>query len=173
MAGIYLRKNKFTGKVLNESDGRKISKTNFERSFLGRVSDAENPEHKFKNKFKSLQKYWSNRYKWDLFLPLSEKDEHFFNSLRSMLTKEQSEFDAQVLALTKVTIDSINVKSLRNHLKVTDASIKSIGLMESLLDRLHSPNTSTLVSLMRGIQSVRSLALHIEKVLTTKKQCQS
>ncbi|EHS7016815.1 hypothetical protein ACUB10_001073 [Escherichia coli] len=137
-------------------DGRKISKTNFERSFLGRVSDAENPEHKFKNKFKSLQKYWSNRYKWDLFLPLSEKDEHFFNSLRSMLTKEQSEFDAQVLALTKVTIDSINVKSLRNHLKVTDASIKSIGLMESLLDRLHSPNTSTLVSLMRGIQSVRS-----------------
>ena len=73
-----------------------------------------------------------------------------------MLTNEQSEFDAQVLALTKVTIDSINVKSLRNHLEVTDKATKSISLMETLLERLKSPNLSALSSLLKGVQSVRS-----------------
>lgn len=73
-----------------------------------------------------------------------------------MLTKEQSEFDAQVLALTKVTIDSINVKSLRDHLEVTDTAVKSIKLMERLLDKLKSPNVSNIASLLKGIQSVRS-----------------
>ncbi len=137
-------------------EGRKISKTNFERSFLGNYYDAENPEHRFKNMFRSLQEYWSKRHGWNLFLPLSPKDVHFFDSLRSMLTKEQSEFDAQILALTKVTIDSINVKSLRDHLKVTDTAIKSITLMELLFDELKSPNLPDLVGLLKGIQSVRS-----------------
>ncbi len=73
-------------------------------------------------------------------MPLSIKDEHFYESIRSMLTSEQSEFDAQVLAFTKVTINSINVKSLRNNLEVTDKSIKSISLMETLLERLEFPN---------------------------------
>lgn len=135
---------------------RKISRTNFERSFLGNFFDAENPEHKFKQEFKCLQDYWCNNYGWSLFLPLTQKDEHFFNSLRSMLTKEQSEFDAQILALTKVTIDSINVKSLREYLDVTDSNIKSIGLIEALLTELQSDNLKEQISLLRGIQSVRS-----------------
>lgn len=137
-------------------EDRKISRANFERSFLGNVFDAENPEHIFKQNFKRLQDYWQNKYGWSLFLPLAKKDEHFFNSLRSMLTKEQSEFDGQILALTKSTIDSINVKSLREYLKVTDPSIKSIGLMELLLTALQSRNLTEQVSLIRGIQSIRS-----------------
>lgn len=140
-------------------DGRKISRTNFERSFLGNFYDPENPEHRFKNKFKELQEYWNKKYGWYLFLPLSTKDEHFFDSLRSMLTKEQSEFDAQILALTKVTIDSINVKLLRTHLGITDKSIKSISLMESLLDKLQSSHLAALTSLLKGIQSVRSTSV--------------
>lgn len=137
-------------------DDRVISRTNFERSFLGNFYDAESPEHKFKVKFKALQDYWIKKHGWDLFLPLSAKDEHFLTSLRSMLTKEQSEFDAQVLAITKVTIDSINVKSLKKHLELTDSDVKSIVLMESLLNSLGSEKKSELVSLLRGIQSVRS-----------------
>jgi hypothetical protein len=137
-------------------DERKISRTNFERSFLGNFYDPENPEHRFKNKYNELQKYWNEKYGWHLFLPLSAKDEHFFDSLRSMLTKEQSEFDAQILALTKITIDSINVKPLRVHLGVTDKSIKSISLMESLLDKMQSSNLTALAKLLKGVQSVRS-----------------
>ncbi|SFN56590.1 hypothetical protein SAMN05660284_01778 [Formivibrio citricus] len=137
-------------------DGRKISRTNFERSFLGNFYDAESPGHRFKQKFKDIQEYWNKKYSWLLFLPLSIKDEHFYESLRSMLTNEQSEFDAQVLALTKITIDSINVRCLRNHLIISDTSIKSISLMEALLEKLKSPHLPALSSLLKDIQSVRS-----------------
>jgi hypothetical protein len=137
-------------------DGRNISRTNFERSFLGNFYDAENPELRFKSKFREIQEYWSKKYGWYFFLPLSSKDEHFFTSLRSMLTKEQSEFDAQILGLTKVTIDSINIKQLRSHLEVTDESIKSISLLEKLLEKLQSHHIEALGGLLKGVQSVRS-----------------
>lgn len=137
-------------------DGRRISRANFERSFLGNFYDSENPEYRFKQKFEDIQKYWNEKYGWHLFLPLHNKDEHFYSSIRSMLNNEQSEFDSQVLALAKVTIDSINVRPLRDHLEITDKSVKSISLMEALLERLKSPNLSVFSSLLRGIQSVRS-----------------
>jgi hypothetical protein len=137
-------------------DGRMISRANYERSFLGNFYDSENPEHKFKNNYRALHDYWSEKYGWDLFLPLSDKDEHFLSSLRSMLTNEQAEFDAQVLALTKVTIDSINVKCLKKHLQVDEGDFKSIALMEVLLQRLKSKKVIELISLLRGLQSVRS-----------------
>ncbi|MBD2036215.1 hypothetical protein H6F76_14440 [Leptolyngbya sp. FACHB-321] len=137
-------------------DGRKISRTNFERSFIGNFYDPENPEHRFKHKYKEIQKRWKKKYGWQLFLPLCEKDEHFLGSLRSMLTNEQSEFDSQVLALTKVTIDSVNVKSLRSYLGISDPNAKSISLVEELLRQLQSEHLVALTSLLRGIQSVRS-----------------
>lgn len=137
-------------------DGRKISRTNFQRSFLGNLFDPENPEHEFKHKFSKLQTQWSDLNGWDLFLPLSEKDQHYFSSIRSMLTNEQSEFDALVLALSKVTIDSINVKELRSYLGISDTEIKSIALVEQLLTKLNASNISRYVELLRGVQSVRS-----------------
>lgn len=137
-------------------DGRKISKTNFERSFMGSFYGPENPEHKFKQKYEEIQDYWKKKYGWPLFLPLHERDRHFFASLRSMLTNEQAEFDSQVLALTKVTVDSINIKSLRSHLNISDPNIKSISLMEEMLRQLGSEQLENLIPLLRGIQSIRS-----------------
>lgn len=137
-------------------DGRTISDANFQRSFLGNFYDADNPEHKFKNKYERLQKEWQEHYGWSLFLPLSDKDNHFIKSIRSMLTNEQSEFDGQILSLTKTINDSINVKELRKFLEITDQDIKSIGLMEELLKKLEIKDSSTHISLLRAIQSVRS-----------------
>lgn len=137
-------------------DGRKISKTNFQRSFMGNFFDPENPEHKFKSKYRLLQEAWKEKYGWTLFLPLSDKDEHFLNSIRSMLGNEQSEFDSQILALTKTTIDSVNIKDLRKFLGTTDSDSKSIALIEALLIKIQAPEATTHVTLLRGIQSVRS-----------------
>lgn len=137
-------------------DGRRISRTNFERSFLGNFYDPEIPEHKFKYKFKEFQDYWSKTHGWQFFFPLSDKDEHFWTSLRSMLTNEQSEFDLQILGLTKLTIDSINVKELRSHVGITDSSSKSISLVEELLKQQNSSHLTALTALLRGLQSVRS-----------------
>ena len=137
-------------------DGRKISQTNFQRSFMGNFFDPENPEHKFKNKFHKLQEQWEAANGWKLFLPLSYKDSHFLSSIRSMLTNEQSEFDAQILAVTKVTIDSANVKDMRAFLDINDPSVKSIALMEALLKKIDASDIAQHIEILRSIQSVRS-----------------
>lgn len=137
-------------------NGRNISLTNFRRSFLGRFSDPENPEHAFKYEFKRLQDAWHKKYGWTIFLPLAKRDEHYLNSIRSMLSNEQSEFDSQILALAKVTIDSINVKEVRGLLGLPDPERLSIALIESLMKKLQINNTLLYADLLRGIQSVRS-----------------
>ncbi|ASL00629.1 hypothetical protein [Xanthomonas citri] len=136
-------------------DGRSISRTNYERSFLGNFYDPENPEHSFKSSFSQLQKEWIDSFGWPLFLPLIDKDKHYFSSIRSMLTSEQSEFDEQILALAKVTIDSVNVQSLRTHLVLTDDDSKSIVLLDKLMATMGMDNERA-SALLRAVQSVRS-----------------
>lgn len=137
-------------------DGHSISDTNFKRSFLAQFSDSTNPEFIFKSKFEILQKAWSERFGWSIFLPLSEKDEHFYRSLRSLTTNEQSEFDAQILALTKITIDSINEKELRIFIPTNNKDLKSIGLFELLLNKLDINEVQSIVKFLRNVQDIRS-----------------
>ncbi len=137
-------------------DGHSISDTNFKRSFLAEFSDSTNPEFIFKSKFETLQKAWSEKFGWSIFLPLSEKDEHFYRSLRSLTTNEQSEFDAQILALTKITIDSINEKELRIFIPNDNKDLKSIGLFELLLNKLEINEVESTVKFLRNVQDIRS-----------------
>jgi hypothetical protein len=137
-------------------DGRQISETNFQRSFLGNFFPSANPELQFKSEFQNLQDKWKRAFGWDLFLHLAEKDSHYFNLVHSMLTNEQSEFDSLVLAVTKITIDSVNIKELRRYLKITDTESKSIVLLEELFHRLGIDSAAEIVVFLKGVQSVRS-----------------
>lgn len=60
--------------------------------------------------FESFQQRWQEVFGWQLFLPLADEDLHFYTALRVPLTDDQAEFDSQILALTKVLVDSINEK---------------------------------------------------------------
>ncbi|TKD45720.1 hypothetical protein [Azotobacter chroococcum] len=136
-------------------DSHSISETNYQRSFLGNFYDPESAEHQFKHAFVDVQEACSKVFGWSIFLPLADKDTHFLNSIRSMLTCEQSEFDALILAVAKITIDSVNVKELRKHLDQGDES-KSIVLLELFLQNLGIQNHDDFSSFLRGVQSVRS-----------------
>jgi hypothetical protein len=137
-------------------DGRQISETNIQRNLMGNFFVPESPEHKFKNEFRKLQNQWLKRYGWSLFLPLCEKDAHYFLSLRSMITNEQAEFDEQILALTKITIDSVNVVELRELLKINNKEAKSIFLIEKLLEVKNVTNVEHHIKLLKTIQGLRS-----------------
>jgi hypothetical protein len=138
------------------ADGKKISRTNFNRNFMGNFSDPENPEHEFKYFFNVFQLKWFEKNKWYLFLPLSINDRHFFWSIRSMLTNEQSEFDSQILALAKVVIDSLNTEELRKKTGISDPKIGSLNLLEKFLCDLGSQNLDKYISSLKSIQSIRS-----------------
>lgn len=136
-------------------DGHRISETNYQRSFLGNFFDPESPEHRFKYAFVEVQKACAKKLGWSIFLPLADKDAHFLNSIRSMLTCEQSEFDALILSVAKITIDSVNIKDLRKHLGQDDES-KSIVLLGLFLQSLNIQNHEDFSTFLRGVQSVRS-----------------
>ncbi|CAG9183907.1 hypothetical protein LMG32289_05459 [Cupriavidus pampae] len=136
-------------------DGRTMSHANFARSFLGQFHESENPAHLFKQKFTRLNKRWAERAGWELFLPLADKDRHFFDDIRSLLTNEQAEFDALILCLAKTTIDSLNVKGIRKSVEGGETD-KSIALLGQLLARLNVPDAEAYVTLLHGVQTVRS-----------------
>lgn len=151
-------------------EDRKISKTNIQRNFLGNFFDAENPEHRFKASFFRLQTTWTERMGWTLFLPLDGDDAHYFDSLRSMLAKnEQSEFDSLILALSKITIDSVDVKSLREYVGGKDSDDKSIALLEKMFTKLGLADGEEATKLLRSVQALRSSGVAHRKGAEFKK----
>lgn len=150
-------------------DGHEISETNFQRSFMGAWCDTTAPDLLFKSEFAQLQTAWNEKYGWNLFLPMTAKDEHYFTSIRSMLTNEQAEFDGQVLSLAKVTIDSANVKSLLEATKNADAEGKSIILLGEMFKLLKLDDVDGRTAFLRGVQSVRSSGVAHRKGTTYEK----
>lgn len=134
-------------------DGRKMSKTYFERSMLGAWSDPESPDLVFKSVFNQFQETWLKAKGWQLFLSLHSTDSHCFNTLHSLTKNEQSEFDSQILSLVKITIDSINVKELKK-LVLIEEDAKSIKI---LTEYLHQGGvTFDVAAFLGGLQGVRS-----------------
>lgn len=86
-------------------EDRTISKVKFERDFMGAWSNSDYIEHSFKQSYESFQADWKKKYGWYFFKPLHENDRHHFKSLRVPTSNSHSEFDSQVLSLTKLIID--------------------------------------------------------------------
>lgn len=136
-------------------EDRQISNTYYQRSFLGGFFNPESPEHQFKHAFAALRTSFSEKHGWPLFLQLSPKDLHFFESIRSMLTNQQSEFDAMILGVAKSTIDSLNVKGMKGVLGDSEES-RSIVLLELFLNQQKVGKASEIAQFLKGVQAVRS-----------------
>lgn len=133
-------------------EGRGMSGTYFKRSIMGNFADAESPDLVFKTEFERFQTQWLEKHGWPLFLPLVEADKHCFKTLHCLTKNEQSEFDSQVLSLVKITIDSINVKGLKEHVSVDENG--SIKLLSAFLKA--GGVKFDAASFFGGLQGVRS-----------------
>ncbi|MBP1466714.1 hypothetical protein EYB53_013440 [Candidatus Chloroploca sp. M-50] len=133
-----------------------VSQTNFRRSFLAEFADPVNVDLTFKTTFNDFQSKWESKYRWYLLLPLTEDDEHLLNSLRIPLTNDQSEFDYQVLALTKILIDSINEAELSKIIGEASKEMKGIAKLSEFLKIHQLPQYDIHIKFLRDLQSLRS-----------------
>lgn len=133
-----------------------ISETYFKRSFLGDFAEPQNEDLIFKNKFESLNSDWKKQFGWPLFLPLAKDDHHLYATLRVPLSNDQAEFDNQILALTKIVIDSLNEKELKKQISIDINDLKGIGKLELFLKEKYFPNYKQLIEFLRNLQMVRS-----------------
>ncbi len=136
-----------------------VSKTYFKRQILAEFTDSDRPEHLFRQRYQDLQKACKECLGWQLLLPLDPGDDYHFQGLRIPATDEQRDFDALVLSLTKILIDSLNERRL-NTLIPDDQKAKlkegSIARLEAVLSSRDVEGAANCVSFLRNLQSLRS-----------------
>lgn len=100
----------------NKSIGGKLSKTKIKRDFMCIASDSESPDFVFKKAYIRLNRVFTEKYGWPLFLSLTEQDAYNFETLRVPVNNSIAEMDMLVLSLVKILIDSLNEKSISKRL---------------------------------------------------------
>ena len=134
----------------------KISKANFKRSFLAEYADPEQIDLMFKDRFVRFSRDWKAVMGWSIFLKLAEADQHLFEALRIPLTNSQAEFDSQVLALTKLMIDSLNESEIVKATPGGNTETKGISKLDQFLKAHQYPSQQKLIQFLRNLQNLRS-----------------
>lgn len=137
-----------------------VSKTYFARQLGAQFTDSDRPEHIFKQRYDDLQKASQTHLGWQWLLPLHTADAHHLQSLRIPATDEQRDFDAMVLSLTKILIDSLNEKSLKKLIPFEKQEAfkgkRGIALLEAALHLNNLEGTDTHIDFLRKLQDLRS-----------------
>jgi hypothetical protein len=136
-------------------DGRTLSNTKYTRAIRGWFADPERPDHLFKMEFGEFSRRFREAFGWDFFLPLHDDDQHFFTSLRLPASDNQSEFDGQLLALTKVLIDSLNEECLEREISL-DKDDKGITKLKKFFVARGITGHEPHIKLLRVLWDLRS-----------------
>jgi hypothetical protein len=147
----------------------KISKANFDRSFLAIATDPEQIDLIFKTRFIEFSKDWNAVMGWSIFLKLAEADRHLFEALHIPLTNSQAEFDSQVLALTKILIDSLNETEIVKETPEGNTETKGISKFARFLQAHGYPSYQQHTQFLRNLQNLRSSSVAHRKGENYKK----
>jgi len=132
-----------------------ISRTSWKRGFEAEFCDPENPELLFKQRYELFLENSKKILNWYFLKPLADKDVHHLKSLHIPFSNNQSEFDAQVLSLTKILIDSLNEKELSRGIEINTESPKGIDKLEGYLIH-HAHQVPEMIKFLRHLQDLRS-----------------
>jgi hypothetical protein len=138
--------------------GRSLSATAFNRSFRTSFAESELPEHRFKRIYTESNKEWQAGFGWPLFKELHKDDRYALISLHVPLTSSHSEFDTQMILLTKLMVDSLNEKEIVLALSGSrENGQRGIAKLDLLIDELSDGNANKPdTSVLHTIQGVRS-----------------
>ncbi|WP_371188874.1 hypothetical protein [Thalassotalea maritima] len=133
-----------------------ISKTNLSRSFNGDFATPDAVDNYFKYKLKSFNETWHAKYGWYIFKPLAKGDMHYLTALHVPSKGNQKEFEEQVLALTKIIIDSINDKELTKSIAELSKEAKRLEKLQAYLETHTGASFTELIEYLRMLQRLRS-----------------
>lgn len=133
-----------------------MSEVYFRRSFLAEFADPTSPDLVFKAELSRLHELWEARFGWPLMLPLDSKDEHLLTALHVPVNASQGEFDTQVLALTKILIDSLNEEEISRNSGGHQDGDKGITKFERFLNSQSEEVATAVIPFFRDLQALRS-----------------
>ncbi len=156
-----------------------VSETFFRSQIDAEFCDSTHPVAVFKSSYYKLRTVGWEELGWHLLLPLAEQDQHYMSSLKLLTHNEQKEFDEQVLALTKILIDSLNEKELhrllpqgRREISWLDKLLKffflhfrqskrlcGISLLDKVFKHRNISDAERHVKFLRNLQELRSTSV--------------
>lgn len=150
-------------------EGPGISEVNWKRGFMAEFADPTQPGLRFKELFSYFQREHREQQGWTIFKDLADEDQHFFDALRAPLTRGPAEFDSQVLALTKVIVDSINEEDLEKRITNLTEGDKGIAKLEKFLQSKNLVGYEAHSQFLRNLQKLRSTGVAHRKGENFKK----
>ncbi|MBP9019489.1 MAG: hypothetical protein KBG04_06710 [Bacteroidales bacterium] len=139
-----------------------ITRHRWLRDFMAEFANpADDPVYYFRVAFEETQREAKAKYGEALFQGLDDKDRHAYETLHLPLTEEWKEFDEQVQALAKITVDSLNVNLLSRESgqKIDGSSIKgSIDLLGVYLSGMEVKENikEEIIHALHAVQTIRS-----------------
>lgn len=86
--------------------------------------------------FVKFNEDWEKEIGWTLFLPLATDDKYRFKTLHCLTQQEEiSDYEDQILSMTKIIIDSLNEKKFFTHINFSSESVKSRMLDLKIKDK--------------------------------------
>jgi len=136
-------------------EGMNISQTYYRTMIEGQW--AEQPETVdlfFKKKYITFNEKWKSKFGWNLYKPLSKKDEYLFTALHKISNNNIKSFCEQTLTIVKLTIDRLNERELARGLKL-ESNIRGISKFQKFLEskNMYIPD---LFEFLRNLQNLRS-----------------
>ena len=132
-----------------------VSDAFFKSQIDAEFCDSTHPVEVFKRLYYQLRTVDWEMLGWHIFLPLADGDRHYMSSLKLLTHDEQKEFDEQVLALTKILIDSLNEKKLHEILP-RECEDRGITLLEDVFARQNLCGGEHHIKYLRNLQDLRS-----------------
>ncbi len=151
------------------------SRTVVRRALLGQWADPEAPDLRFRQTYGRFKTEWRERLGWPLFKDPEPEDAHILQRLRIPLDTSQPEFEGQILGLTKVLVDALDVKAIQKQLPTMVKNEKSIAKLERWMRQECYLSTERDIAFLRRLQRLRSkVAAHrkgsdYKKVLAAEK----
>lgn len=131
-----------------------ISHSYFKNSFECDPTDAKVADLHFRKLYTDFKRQWKEKHGFSPFKEPSEDDSGLLQTLQIPSTNAQKAFDEQVLILTKLLIDLINVKEIDKRFNSSKKDVTSIDKFEKLLGIY--PNAPKAIEFLRALQKLRS-----------------
>lgn len=147
-----------------------VSDTFFKSQIDAEFCDSTHPVEVFKRLYYQLRTVDGEVLGWHIFLPLADGDRHYMSSLKLLTHDEQKEFDEQILALTKILVDSLNEKELYR-LMPCECEDRGITLLESVFARQNIYDGERHIKYLRNLQNLRSASVAHRKGKNYAKAC--
>lgn len=131
-------------------DGVDISGAQFRRDFLAQFASNTALDLVVREQIQKLNVTWQALFGWPLFLAANAGDEHLIDQISIPLTEDMSEFDRQIMVLSKVIVDFLNQAEFDSNAN------GSLNKFQEFLDRHGFVDSQSTLEPLRKLQGLRS-----------------